>query len=701
MLYGTRALEVGSDDSASSMERPKSLSVLSLTFRLFRCFSSACFLARGTSIILHSTRQPLRVALVTAFASESYFRENRGPSDLNPTSANVLPSQPPLPRLTLRVGVTGHRPDRLVSSDVVTIRHQIETVLRLIKDTVIEASAKVLSVYQPDMPVLRLVSALAEGSDRLVAQAGLDLGYEIQAVLPFQRVDYLKDFETETSRQEFDDLIKQATAVIELDGVHLAHGDGQPYAACGRVILDHCDVLIAIWNGEEGRRGGTADVVREAARQGVTIIWIDARAPYGIRFGIGSRYDVAGSFAEVTGLLRRRIEDVITAPNGAATDGPALQYFSERVVRWSPTIVWKAFLVIVGASGLRVWSTDTSDSELHERHTPHLAEFDEPHAAAVLERAYFCADALANHYASTYRSAFLLNYLMAATAVFFAFVGYVAETTPSQSDLSSVRLSVIAGLIEFALIGAILAIKIAGNRRRWHERWIDYRLLAEQLRQQTLLTLLGRVLPSGLLRQRSLSGSEAANSWVHWLLAAYTRSAGVIDAPFTSDYIINVSIRLAEALRIQIGYHRENAVRLRKVNRTIHRMGALLFSTAAIACSLHLLNFAGHLLDVHLFAHGGRISLLMTLLTVVGPAFGAALMAIRFQGEFERSIRRSQAMESQLTEILKDLDQRMIESGDFSSINLSEIAIATAELMVHDVLDWRTVFLARPLLLPS
>jgi hypothetical protein len=40
-------------------------------------------------------------------------------------------------------------------------------------------------------------------------------------------------------------------------------------------VVDRCDALIAVWDGEKSRgRGGTAEIVGYAQEQGVPIAWV-------------------------------------------------------------------------------------------------------------------------------------------------------------------------------------------------------------------------------------------------------------------------------------------------------------------------------------------------------------------------------------------------------------------------------------------
>ena len=67
-------------------------------------------------------------------------------------------------------------------------------------------------------PRLQIISPLAEGADRIVAHAALDLGADVIVLLPFGREEYTHDFLTRESRAEFQALIDNATEVVELDG---------------------------------------------------------------------------------------------------------------------------------------------------------------------------------------------------------------------------------------------------------------------------------------------------------------------------------------------------------------------------------------------------------------------------------------------------------------------------------------------------
>ena len=75
-----------------------------------------------------------------------------------------------------------------------------------------------------DLP-LRLISALAEGGDQLVAEEALALGIELMVPLPMPQADYELDFERAGSLERFRELLA------------LPGGHGRGYKPAGRVGL--------------------------------------------------------------------------------------------------------------------------------------------------------------------------------------------------------------------------------------------------------------------------------------------------------------------------------------------------------------------------------------------------------------------------------------------------------------------------------
>lgn len=113
------------------------------------------------------------------------------------------------------------------------------------------------------------VCALAEGGDQLFARTVLECDGRLEVVVPSQ--GYETTFEGK-SRLEFQRLLKLATKARTLEFTSPTEA---AYMAAGKYIAEHCDVLVAAWDGKSARGlGGTADVVKYAEQTGIKVIVI-------------------------------------------------------------------------------------------------------------------------------------------------------------------------------------------------------------------------------------------------------------------------------------------------------------------------------------------------------------------------------------------------------------------------------------------
>lgn len=173
----------------------------------------------------------------------------------------------------LVIGITGHRD--ICQEDRKPLEEKVKGVfLKLRKD-------------YGETPLI-LISPLAEGADRLAAEAALAANVAVRLVVPLPMPIelYEKDFEhvaaletplatvivKRNSREEFRALLKKAYITFELD---LAEENSREaiakqgpardlqYEMVGKYIAQQSQILIALWDGVDVRRvGGTAAVVQ-------------------------------------------------------------------------------------------------------------------------------------------------------------------------------------------------------------------------------------------------------------------------------------------------------------------------------------------------------------------------------------------------------------------------------------------------------
>ena len=181
---------------------------------------------------------------------------------------------------SVRVGVTGHRS----LPDSAALRSSIAAAIARIRDSQLAAGRHALTV----------VTALAEGADRFVARAVLASEPPgcVEVVLPLEIDDYATDFKSTESRREFHELLGLAERVQfpppprargkwpNPEAVDADDARNAGYERGGRTVVDTCDVLLAIWDGQPARgRGGTAEIIDYARAAGKPIVWIQSAAP--------------------------------------------------------------------------------------------------------------------------------------------------------------------------------------------------------------------------------------------------------------------------------------------------------------------------------------------------------------------------------------------------------------------------------------
>ncbi len=592
-------------------------------------------------------------------------------------------SSPPRPRLVIQIGVTGHRLNRLSPDVAGSLPGQCEKVLQSI--SAIASRLHNPLVHSPQAPLLRILSPLAEGGDRIVAHAGLAFGADLQCPFPFHIEEYCRDFSSEASRAEFLELVAKASVVFQAEGEREL--DALAYERIGRMVLEHSDFLIAIWDGEPAAgKGGTTQIVEEALEQNIPVVWLHAshqRAPCVLLI------DDSGSRQELP------LEElgVRFGPPFSQSDGGGKSefnfshaYCAENQPRFDFGRLFRIFRDLLAKHKFAGGSWKIKDFEPSARAewANMIAQPPAPPEATqryLLDRLcphYAWADGLSGYYAGLLRSSSLLTNLLSASAVLVAMLGMLFHSYNVEGRR-------IPALTEFALIVVILAITWHGRRRRWHERWLNYRQLAELLRQYCYLSPLGCPLATPPLPAHFSAGSD--RSWVDGMFRAIARDLGLAPAIVDRQYLASIGKLIESILDDQVRYHESNSHTLHKLSHRLHHIGTSLFILTLVACVVHVFT--------------NQESYLLLILATVPPAFGAAFYGIASHGEFARTADRSRAMAVELKS-LQSIDlKNALESESESFAALREAAQRIAGVMIAETMDWSFVFRYRTLNLPG
>jgi hypothetical protein len=569
----------------------------------------------------------------------------------------------------LAIGITGHRLERLAESGSATLAFRI---------------AEVIDVIERAAPGehFRLVGSLAEGADTIAADAALSRGWQLDTVLPFSRANYSNDFD-QAGAADLNARLRASTNVFELPGSRdELGGEGAAYERAGRVVLTQSDILLAVWDGDPPRgRGGTAQIVAEAVAHAVPVVVIhpdQIHAPVLLWSGLN---DHDGGLEAVDTVARGSLADLPQLMSGlSATKLSQTQSERARRRRSTPPAFAIAYPLLLALTGVRRFRS----SDLR-RPCPAVRATPSETATALQTRiddqlwpSFDKADCEASLAAQMFRSAFVSSFALAALAVTMSLLGLIVP--------AAVRPLLAAG--EFSSILLILIITRWGSRAGWHDRWLDQRMLAEELRCLAVSASFGDLFLRGARTQeRDGSGRERRH---------IARRIGLPSARVDAAYLADAHRHLVALLDDQIGYVRREADRMHRLEHRLHRLGGVLFAISAIVCAgvLGVESFGALLAHESHGEHG--LPLGVTVISASLPAIGAAVYGIRMQGDFAGSAERNAALAKQL-DLLRKIAQEAAPNFD----DLRRLIRRTGELLTADVSQWARSTRARPLSLPG
>jgi hypothetical protein len=423
----------------------------------------------------------------------------------------------PLPdRLPLVIGVTGHRDLR--DRDVPRLEQEVAAIIaRLRRDYLDDGK---------ETPII-VLSALAEGADRLVARVALAQGARLIAPLPMPPDEYRRDFEPGLkpgNAAEFDSLLEQAIAapVMPLHGASLAalradqNERNEQYRAVGIFITQHCHVLLALWDGDrrDMSPGGTAEVVT-FKRDGIPLIVsgsprasLDASEIGPVIEVVTPRMKETSSTEQVGvrpwgraiierdrgGIVRQTWRGVAAfigrvlwrEPDDERAGLPPME--RRQLESWENfealielTVSFNRDAASLGAAGGAMQSLDHLFTDPRAANADAAAKAHAMNLAPLWCRLYAIADTLALERQRQFKRDWKLLFG-------FGFVAFFCFAMFTHAGYLAYALFLIAYLLTF--VGGVF-VYLRASRRQDQERYLDYRALAEALRVAVYWKLLG------------------------------------------------------------------------------------------------------------------------------------------------------------------------------------------------------------------
>jgi len=589
-----------------------------------------------------------------------------------------VPTSPPPVPFVLCVGVTGHRADVLPKDSVPILRERVREVLQQIEQTGRELFAAEHDCFASFAPKLRFVSPVADGADQIAAEVALELGWDLQAILPFERSAYRASLASEAARERFDALVSKADCLLELPG-DPDHGL-EAYVMTGRATVAHCDILIAIWDGLPPRgRGGTGEVVQLALTRGTAIIHVPL-SPGGDTRILWSAFDptvvtVADDPGVARPLAREDVDNLLRGllmgPHDEQERRFLRRFLSERVRRIRARIEYPLLLTAAGVRPFRARDLTTHHAEAQirdewQRYRAGCAGAENISTGIdLLEESYSWADRLATHFAQTYRSGHIFNFVLGGFAVCLGLSAFMAPHLKFEE-----------AAFELLITLAIILNAVIGSRNEWHRRWLDYRQLAERLRPMRSLKLLGIAAPDP-------PGTEAnpmPKRWIDWYASGIWRAMGCPSGSIDRACAARLGKAIAEhEVEPQMSYHERNAKQIELLDRRLGQIGIVLFGTTLMVSIATLIGL--WLGSDYVNRYGNWF----TLVSAGFPALGTAVFGIRFQGDFGGDALRSMATADTLRQIDHELRR------DVTLSRAADLAEQAARIMLSDLDEWRLV----------
>ena len=587
-------------------------------------------------------------------------------------------AHPPLLPFVLRVGITGHRLDTLAPEAIATVEQRLGDALKLLTERARALHAKEASVFAPVPPQFRIISPLADGADQIVAEAALKLGYSLQAVLPFPRDSYREDLIGDAAKQRFDTLMSRAECSLELPGER--SDDVSAYVMVGRATVAHCDLLLGLWDGQKARgRGGTGEVVEVAIAAGTPVLHVPTDADQPMRL-IWAAFDPVVDTAGIDPMAERHPDvehvdvmlDALLMPPDAEVERKYLAMYQReqiRPYRWR--IEYPLLLALFRVA--KFHSGKFKDAPGAAYIVEEWRDFREKCVAPngitapldALEEAYSWCDRLATHFAQTYRSGHIFNFVLGGVAVCLGLSAFMAPH--AQFDFA---------LAECIITFAVIFNAHIGHKNEWHRRWLDYRQLAERLRPMRSLSILALAQPD----HPGTSTNPVAQRWIDWYSAGVWRAMSCPSGIMTPHSVRQIAACIAKhELEPQVSYNRRHAEQIEKLDQRLEKVGELLFWATLFVTVATVVGLPFAPVYVQEFSNW------FTLVSAGFPALATAIFGIRFQADFGGSALRSEATAQNLAEIDAELHRSP------SLIRTADLTEQAARRMLSDLDEWRLI----------
>lgn len=584
----------------------------------------------------------------------------------------------------LSLVVAGHRPDRLPQGEAREgLVNDLENLLTLLSLTAKSENA-----------VLRVLTGTSEGIDDEAARISKNLEISLHLLSSGNP-------ETLSGSRMY------AERAVWLGANDLAAPSGNAVAIRDEVALAFGDLLLVVWDGDtpQGLSGGTVRLALAAALAMKPVVWLDTDGTVRLlertRLNGQTLHKLSGPNPEIawlrdcfSGPLQGELLQVGIAanlrltldPSSAAGDREKHRLADYQVNLATPNkAVWagqlhEALIALLCGNWARLrrqFSPSVPHAYFGEKETEKkLGRLLLP--TTILDSRFEYFDVQATMAAGWHRDVNWLIHFSSSLAVFAAVAGAIGLWVGGHSILWPVA--------ELVVVSAVIGGVLLAKSRRWHERWVGYRFVAEQLRYMRIcLPILGVPAPFKapawrVIEDESGSATLRLASPETWILQRTLAQQGVpvgIDGKHLTGFSSSSSEEIAgyvhSVVKDQEDYHRRNHHKLHVAHMRLHMISSGLFVATALAVLAHFALHADWLL----------------IGTAFLPALGGAIHGVSSKLEIARIAGQSAATEHRLSHLAKAIRSMGGHGGLETWLGLRQLVLEAARIMSDENAQWQ------------
>jgi hypothetical protein len=531
----------------------------------------------------------------------------------------------------IRFGVTGHR----VLTNRENLATSVEDILtRRFIEGFTQGSQREIKKASSTPVAFTIISPLAEGADRLVAQIGLAKGGLLEALLPMPRKEYERDFLTVESQREFSELMDRAHRANNIADCGLPPGDPgyrrKVYRCVGEETVARTDILIALWDGNEPSSDcGTGSIVDIAIAMGKPVFIVSTSCIDSVELINGGSLN-ADCIAELNGYNRMQVSFEKLASVEAKEN---VELFFSGMGKKLPG----SLKDLVQAQLLPAYNHASLIAEIHQR-----------------------------RYLSTGKRAYLYSTLSVA----FMAGAIVFDKMP--------LISLPGYMIELALLILLYLLIHRAMHDQVHHRWIENRVLAERLRMACYFVSCGEV---PVASSRGKTVHHHSRSWLDLAYAEILYRLPELARPETPPIREYAKFIHEGWLEGQYKFHNEKMANASRNNLVLKKWGMRCFAMAIAVSVIHYLFAIGAAVGHHAAGWTLFAEKLLSIVAVTLPAAGAAVNGYRSIREHSRIASRSAGM-------VHHLERLMNRPLPADPVGLRHYLERIEDLMLMESQDW-------------